>query len=142
MAKIRKFRASVDYYSAGTYYLVALQDSLTFTISESTMHSRAVFPDKLCDRNGRLMIGTTLSVIAKTNDSGIVSYFPDTTVYTENHESRGVSKEEYASTLLNLLDHSHEIDSALSRDIVNAITTNSADLVCRLIRKALFRVNS
>lgn len=103
------------------------------------MHGRAVFPEEMCDRRGVLKEGAEISVVAKTNENGITSYFPDITVYTECRESSGVTQEEYASTLLNLLDHSHEIDSIVARDIVNAITTSSVDLACRLIRKALFK---
>ncbi len=141
MAKIRKFRASVDHYSAETYYLTALRESLTFTISTKAMHSKAVFPDEQCDRYGKLRVGTVISVVAKTSDNDNISYFPDTTVYEERTASSGVTREEYASSLLNLLDHSHEMDSTATREIVNAITTSSTDLVCRLIRKALFGVN-
>ncbi len=138
MAKIRKFRASVDYYSAETYYLTALREPLTFTIPERTMHGKAQFPNESYDEKGRLRIGSVISVVAKINDNGASSYFPDTTVYTDQRSSE-VTREEYASALLNLLDHSHEIDSLATREIVNAITTSSVDLACKLIRKALFK---
>lgn len=139
MAKIRKFHASVDYCSAEAYHLTALHESFAFSIPAKTMHGKAVFPDNLYDGKGRLRIGATIAIVAKMNSNGDETYYPDTTVYTERYESSGVTKEEYASSLLNLLDHSHEIDLVSSREIVEAIATSSADLACKLIRKALFK---
>lgn len=140
MAKIQRFRASVDYCTTGAYHLTALHEHYTFTISEKAMHSKVHFPADMLDKEGRLKRGVEISVIAKTNDEGNVNHYPDTNVYGESTRPQRITEEEYAANLLNFLDHSDEIDPTIIRDIVKAIATSSAESACKLISKALFKL--